>query len=87
MKEAMRDQPITNFPIPPQVRFYRIDSESGRQVTADTAADTRFEAFVHGTQPEDAIEPAHDLRRNIQRLDRRNRSAARTSDGTDHNIR
>jgi membrane carboxypeptidase/penicillin-binding protein len=84
MQEAMRDQPITNFPIPPQVRFYRIDSESGRQATADTEADTRFEVFVRGTQPEVAVEPAHDLRRNIHRLDRRNRSAARALDGTDH---
>jgi membrane carboxypeptidase/penicillin-binding protein len=80
----MRDQPITNFPIPPQVGFYRIDSESGRQATADTEADTRFEVFVRGTQPEVAVEPAHDLRRNIHRLDRRNRSAARALDGTDH---
>lgn len=84
MKKAMQDQPITNFPIPPQVRFYRIDSESGRQVPADTEADTRFEAFVRGTQPEGAIEPTHDLRRNIHRLDRRNRSAARAFDDTDH---
>jgi penicillin-binding protein 1A len=83
MQEAMRDQPITNFPIPPQVGFYRIDSESGRQATADTEADTHFEAFVRGTQPEVAIEPTHDLRRNIHRLDRRNRSAARAFDGTE----
>jgi len=88
MQEAMRDQSITNFPIPPQVRFYRINSESGRQATADTEADTHFEAFVRGTQPDVAMEPAHDLRRNIHRLDRRNRSAARALDGTDHtNIR
>jgi membrane carboxypeptidase/penicillin-binding protein len=81
MQDAMRDQPITNFPIPPQVRFYRIDSESGRQVSANAEANTHFEVFVGGTQPEVAIDPTHDLRRNIHRLDRRNRSAARDFDG------
>jgi membrane carboxypeptidase/penicillin-binding protein len=81
MQDAMRDQPITNFPIPPQVRFYRIDSESGREATAHTQTDTRFEVFVHGTEPQAATEPTHDLRRNIHRLDRRNRSAARAFDG------
>jgi hypothetical protein len=57
---------------------------TGRQATANAEADTHFEAFVHGTQPEVATAPAHDLRRNIHRLDRRNRSAARAFDGTDH---
>ena len=76
MQEAMKGQPITNFPIPPQVRFYRIDAQHGRQATAFTQDRTIFEAFVGDTQPEESSDPSRDLRRNIQRLDRRHRSAA-----------
>ena len=83
MQQAMQNQPITDFPIPPQVRFYRIDEKSGRQATSDDQADTRFEAFVRGTEPEAAVPLTHDMRRNIHRLDRRNRSAARTLDQVD----
>lgn len=75
MQEAVSGQPITDFSIPPQVRFYRIDVENGRQATAFTQDKTRFEAFVRGTKPEEAVRPTHDLRRNIQRLDRQRRSS------------
>ncbi len=79
MQEAVRGHPITDFPIPFQVRFYRIDAQSGRQATASTQTDTLFEAFVQGSQPQIEV-PSRNLRQKIRRLDRRSRSAARTMD-------
>ncbi|MEE9146453.1 MAG: PBP1A family penicillin-binding protein, partial [Candidatus Tectomicrobia bacterium] len=77
MHEAVRGQPITDFAIPPGVRFFRIEAKSGQGATASTQADTLFEAFTVGTKPETALPSTRDLRRNIDRLDRRRRSAAR----------
>ncbi|GIX47699.1 MAG: penicillin-binding protein 1A [Candidatus Tectimicrobiota bacterium] len=75
MREAVKEQPITDFPAPPGVRFVRIEAQSGRLATAATQEPTLFEAFVDGTQPTPAATPPPDLRRDIHRLDREQFSA------------
>jgi penicillin-binding protein 1A len=85
MQAAVQGQPITDFPIPSQVRFYRIDAESGRLVSDPSRGTTQFEAFVEGTAPEEAVTPSQDLRRNFYRLDRQDRSAARALQQLDRN--
>ncbi len=77
MQHALRGQPITDFPIPSGIRFYRINAESGREVRGATEAKTRFEAFVQGTSPAPPPSPTKNIRERIDRLDRQ-RSAART---------
>lgn len=77
MREAVRDAPITDFAIPPSVRFFQIDAISGKQATGSTQAETLFEVFMEGTEPEKIAPPSHDLRRDIHRLDRERHSAAR----------
>jgi penicillin-binding protein 1A len=85
MKEAMKDQPITNFPIPPGVRFVRMASRGNTLPTAESFADgaVLFEVFVDGSQPTTLVRkrkprptlpPADqspdDFRRDLDRLDR-----------------
>jgi penicillin-binding protein 1A len=85
MQAAVQGQPITDFPIPPQVRFYRVDAQSGRLASDPGQGSVQFEAFAEGTAPQEAETPAQDLRRNIYRLDRQDRSAARTLQSLDRN--
>lgn len=82
MQSALRGRPITDFPIPAGVRFYRIDSESGREVRGGQASKTRFEAFVEGTKPAPPLSPTKNIRQKIHRLDRQ-RNTARTFDQLD----
>jgi hypothetical protein len=85
MKEAMKDQPITNFPIPPGVRFVRMASRGNTLPAAESFADgaVLFEVFVDGSQPTTLVRkrkprPASpqddqspdDFRRDLDRLDR-----------------
>jgi penicillin-binding protein 1A len=81
MREAVRGRPITDFAIPPGIRFVRIEAKSGIPATASTKADTLFEAFVDGTQPVAVLQPAGDLRRNIRRLDHKRLPPPRPLDG------
>ncbi len=83
MQNALRGRPITDFTIPPAVRFYRIDAESGREVQGLAGAHkTRFEAFVKGTKPLPPASPTRNIRQRIHRLDRQ-RNAARTFEQLD----
>ena len=50
MKEALKDQPETDFPVPDGVVFRMVDSKSGELAT-DGTADAIVEAFVEGTEP------------------------------------
>lgn len=78
MQSALKGQPVTDFPIPPGVRFYRINTENGREVRGvDESSKTRFEAFIKGTKPSPPLSPAKDIRQKIHRLDRQ-QNAART---------
>jgi penicillin-binding protein 1A len=79
MQAAMRGRPITDFPIPPGVRFVRIDAAHGTLATASTQGKTLFEAFVDGTQPTTASQPVRNVRQRIRRLDRLQPSALDTS--------
>ena len=83
MQAAVQGQPITDFPIPPQVRFYRVDAQSGRLASDSNEGAAHFEAFAEGTAPQEPEAPSHDLRRNIYRLDRQDRSAARSLQSLD----
>ena len=55
MKEAMKDRPMTNFPIPPGVRFVRPDGRGNTLPAAASLADDavlfEFEVFVDGNHP------------------------------------
>jgi penicillin-binding protein 1A len=79
MQAATRGHPITNFPIPPGVRFVRIDAASGKLATASTPGKTLFEAFVDGTQPTTVSQPVSNVRQRIRRLDREPPPALDTS--------
>lgn len=82
MQRALKDRPITDFSAPPGIRFYRIDTESGREVEGNTRAKTRFEAFVPGTMPAPPASPTENIREKIHRLDQQ-RSAAHTVEELD----
>jgi penicillin-binding protein 1A len=85
MKEAMKDRPITDFPIPPGVRFVRMASRGNTIPAAESFADgsALFEVFVDGSQPTTVVRPRKprpptlptdqspdDFRRDLDRLDR-----------------
>ncbi len=82
MKRALKGRPITDFSIPSGIRFYRINTEDGREVRGNTEAKTRFEAFIPGTAPAPPASPTKHIREQIHRLDRQ-RSAARTLEEPD----
>jgi penicillin-binding protein 1A len=85
MKEATKDQPITDFPIPPGVRFVRMESRGNTIPAAESFADgsVLFEVFVDGSQPTTLVrkrkprpttpptdQTPDDFRRDLDRLDR-----------------
>ena len=53
MKEAMKDRPIADFPIPPGVRFIRMNGRGNTIPAAESFVDgsALFEVFVDGSQP------------------------------------
>ena len=53
MKEAMKDRPIADFPIPPGVRFMRMNGRGNTIPAAESFVDgsALFEVFVDGSQP------------------------------------
>ncbi|MBM3225929.1 MAG: penicillin-binding protein, partial [Candidatus Tectomicrobia bacterium] len=57
MKEALKDRPVTDFPIPPGVRFVRMDSKGGNTPAAKAFGENAvlFEVFVEGTQPSTVV--------------------------------
>lgn len=65
MKEAMKDRPVTDFPIPPGVRFVRMDSRGNNVPAAAAFLDDSalFEVFVEGTQPQTAAVPTPQKRK------------------------
>ncbi|MGE3537625.1 MAG: penicillin-binding protein 1A [Candidatus Tectimicrobiota bacterium] len=95
MKEALKDRPITDFPIPPGVRFVRLDSRGSNTPSAVSFDDTAlFEVFVEGSQPTTALVPTPQKRKprlplpvpqdqvpdDLRRdIDRLDRQAAQTS--------
>lgn len=81
MQAAMRGRPITNFAIPPGVRFVRIEADSGVPATTSGQPDTMFEVFVDGTQPKTVVQPVSDVRRDIRRLDRRRLATPQPTSG------
>jgi penicillin-binding protein 1A len=76
MQEAMRGQPITDFAIPPGVRFVRIEAESGTPASVWTTAETLFEVFIENAEPYTASPTTRDLRRNMRLLDRQRRATS-----------
>ncbi|WP_025324013.1 penicillin-binding protein 1A [Deferrisoma camini] len=57
MKEALAGRPVSDFPVPPGVEFARVDARTGRLAGPD-ARKTFTAAFVQGTAPSAAAEPA-----------------------------
>jgi penicillin-binding protein 1A len=59
MQEAIKEQPITDFPIPPGVRFVRMASRGNTIPAAESFADgsALFEVFVDGSQPTKVLSP------------------------------
>ncbi|HEY5867004.1 MAG TPA: PBP1A family penicillin-binding protein [Candidatus Tectomicrobia bacterium] len=57
MKEAMKDRPIADFPIPPGVRFIRMNGRGNTIPAAESFVDgsALFEVFVDGSQPTKAL--------------------------------
>ena len=75
MQGALKGRPVTDFAIPPGVRFYRIDAASGRLARSNSLATTRFEAFMPGTAPTPPVSPTLNIRERMHRLDRRHSSS------------
>lgn len=50
MKEALKDDPETDFPVPEGIVFRMVDSNSGELAT-DKTTDAIIEAFVEGAEP------------------------------------
>jgi penicillin-binding protein 1A len=81
MQEAARGYPITDFVIPPGVRFVRIVAQSGLPATFSTTTGTLFEVFLDGKQRTSEPQTIPDLRRNIRELDRLRRTATPAPSG------
>jgi penicillin-binding protein 1A len=81
MQEAMRGYPITDFAIPPGVRFVRIVAENGEPATFSSIGGTLFEVFLDGTHPHAGPQSAPNLRRNMRMLDRVRRTATPAPSG------
>lgn len=60
MKEAMKDRPITDFPIPPGVRFVRLEGRGSNTTAAASFADEAvlFEVFVDSNHPTTPVSAA-----------------------------
>lgn len=82
MQRALKGRPTTDFAIPANIRFYRINAQDGREVRGNTEAKTRFEAFIPGTAPAPPPSPTKHIREKIHRLDRQH-STARTLEDLD----
>lgn len=76
MREAMYGRPISNFAIPPGVRFVRVDAKKGTPIIGPTEQETIFEVFIEGTEPDFDPTAPKNLRRNIRRLDRKHLSGS-----------
>jgi penicillin-binding protein 1A len=76
MQEAMHGQPVTDFAIPPGVRFVRIEAESGTPASVWSTAETLFEVFIENAEPFTAASATSNQRRNIRQLDRQRRTAS-----------
>jgi penicillin-binding protein 1A len=81
MQEAARGYPLTDFAIPPGVRFVRIVAENGEPATYSTTAETLFEVFLDGTHPVSEPQLVPDFRRNMRVLDRVRRPAVPAPSG------
>jgi penicillin-binding protein 1A len=80
MQKATSGQPITNFAIPPGVRFVRQNAEGRNQETASTQEGSPFEVFIEGTQRAAvATPPASEVRREIRRLDRQHQPTVQST--------
>lgn len=79
MQQATSGQPITDFAIPPGVRFVRLEAESDGQTTASTPEGPLFEVFIEGAQPAAATPPASEVRRDMRRLDRQRRTTTQST--------
>ncbi len=53
MQAALKDRPITDFPIPPGIRFVRLNGKGANPPAVETLGDSHvfFEVFVDGSQP------------------------------------
>jgi penicillin-binding protein 1A len=85
MQQATAGQPITDFAIPPGVRFVRRGAEDGNQESAATSEGPRFEVFIEGIQPATAIPPAGEIRRDMRRLDRQRRATTQSTSASPPN--
>ena len=64
MKEAVKDRPVTGFPIPPGVRFMRLDGGGSTTPVATSFEDSAlFEVFIEGTQPNTSKVSTHQRRK------------------------
>jgi penicillin-binding protein 1A len=57
MREALKDRPKRDFPVPDDIVFARIDRKTGLLADAD-AKDTVFQAFEEGTVPSESAQSA-----------------------------
>lgn len=53
MKQALHDRPVTDFPIPPGIRFVRLEGRGANTPAAMSFVDesVQFEAFIDGSHP------------------------------------
>lgn len=69
MQEALRDAPITDFAIPPGIRFVRTDAVKGTPARVSTSGETLFEIFIEDAEPFAAEKSEKAFRRRPPRPD------------------
>jgi len=57
MREALRDRPVRDFPVPDPIVFARIDRETGL-LAGPASKGVVFEAFLPGTEPTERADAA-----------------------------
>jgi penicillin-binding protein 1A len=79
MQEALRGQPLTDFIIPPGIRFVRTEGEKGIPAKAWNSVEAHFEVMIDGARPV-APPSDSDVRRRMRLLDRTHPTAAGPAD-------
>ena len=82
MQGALKGRPVTDFSVPPDVRFYRIDAETGREVGGILVGKRALKPLSQARRHRRPHRRSVNIREKIHRLDQQ-RSTVRTLEEMD----